>query len=140
MTFLLIKTCYIFSQRTYSNIQVSLKINVTILLRWTHLGSQQFCHWSGYKTPPCIHHILSPGLPSCRNNLRAPANSIKDLLDCPYTDVSCNYNLDVQKTDAPQFRGGNPYFFSENLYQSISFIYSSMDRENVHAIPIAAVC
>ena len=37
----------------------------------------------------------------------------------------------------PQFRGGNPYFFSENLYQSVSFIYASMYCENVHAIHIA---
>ena len=39
--------------------------------------------------------------------------------------------------DTPQFRGGNPYFFSENPYQSVSFIYASMYRENVHAIHIA---
>ena len=30
--------------------------------------------------------------------------------------------------DTPQFRGGNPYFFSENLYQSVSFIYASRKR------------
>ena len=41
------------------------------------------------------------------------------------------------KTDTPQFRGGNPYFFSENLSQSVSFIYASMYSENVHAIHIA---
>ena len=40
-------------------------------------------------------------------------------------------------SDTPQFRGGNPYFFSENLYQSVSFIYASMYLENVHAIHIA---
>ena len=39
--------------------------------------------------------------------------------------------------DTPQFRGGNPYFVSENLYQSVSFIYASMCRENVHTIHIA---
>ena len=39
-------------------------------------------------------------------------------------------------SDTPQFRGGNPYFFSENPYQSVSFIYASMYRENVHAIHI----
>ena len=39
--------------------------------------------------------------------------------------------------DTPQFFGGNPYFFSENLYKSVSFIYASMYRENVHAIHIA---
>ena len=38
--------------------------------------------------------------------------------------------------DTPQFRGGNPYFFSENPYQSVSFIYASMYRENVRAIHI----
>ena len=27
------------------------------------------------------------------------------------------------KSDTPQFRGGNPYFFSENLYQSVSFLF-----------------
>ena len=40
-------------------------------------------------------------------------------------------------SDTPQFRGGNPYFFSGNLYQSVSFIYASMYSENVHAIQIA---
>ena len=30
-------------------------------------------------------------------------------------------------TDTPQFRGGNPYFFCENLYQSVSFIYAYRD-------------
>ena len=40
-------------------------------------------------------------------------------------------------SDTPQFRGGNPYFFNENPYQSVSFIYASMYRENVHAIHIA---
>ena len=39
--------------------------------------------------------------------------------------------------DTPQFRGGNPYFFSENPYQSVSFIDALMYRENVHAIHIA---
>ena len=39
-------------------------------------------------------------------------------------------------SDTPQFPGG-PYFFSENLYQSVSFIYASMYHENVHAIHIA---
>ena len=43
----------------------------------------------------------------------------------------------VACSDTPQFRGGNPYFFSENPYQSVSFIYASMYRENVHAIHIA---
>ena len=27
----------------------------------------------------------------------------------------------IAVADTPQFRGGNPYFFSENLYQSVSF-------------------
>ena len=40
-------------------------------------------------------------------------------------------------TDTPQFRGGNPYFFSENPYTSVSFIYASIYRENVYAIHIA---
>ena len=41
-------------------------------------------------------------------------------------------------TDTPQFRWGNLYFFSEKLYQSVSFIYASMYREKVQAIH--AVC
>ena len=32
---------------------------------------------------------------------------------------------------------GKSSFFSENLYQSVSFIYASMYRENVHVIHIA---
>ena len=40
-------------------------------------------------------------------------------------------------SDTPQFRGENPYFFSANLYQSVSFIYASMYCENIHAIHIA---
>ena len=39
--------------------------------------------------------------------------------------------------DTPQFRGGNPYFFSENPYRSVSFISASMYRENIHEIHIA---
>ena len=39
--------------------------------------------------------------------------------------------------DTPLFRGGNPYFFSENPYQSVSFIYALMYCENVHVIHIA---
>ena len=41
--------------------------------------------------------------------------------------------------DTPQFRGGNPYFVIENLYQSVSFIYASIYLENVHAV-CDAVC
>ena len=37
----------------------------------------------------------------------------------------------------PQFRGGNPYFFNENPYQSVSFIYALVYRETIHAIHIA---
>ena len=32
--------------------------------------------------------------------------------------------------DMPQFRGGNPYFLSENLYQSVSFTNASMYRRH----------
>ena len=42
--------------------------------------------------------------------------------------------------DTPQFHGGNPYCFIENLFQSVSFICASMYRENVHAIHIAMQC
>ena len=47
------------------------------------------------------------------------------------------FAVDVLTSDTPQFRGGNPYFFNENLYQSVSFIYASMYSENGHAIHIA---
>ena len=33
-------------------------------------------------------------------------------------------------TDMPQFRGGNPYFLSENLYRSVSFTNASMYRRH----------
>ena len=42
----------------------------------------------------------------------------------------------IPSTDTPQFRRGNPYFFRENPYQSVSFIYASVYSENVHAIHI----
>ena len=45
--------------------------------------------------------------------------------------------VNVTSSDTPQFCGVNPYFFSENPCQSVSFIYASMYRENVHAIHIA---
>ena len=44
---------------------------------------------------------------------------------------------DMIYAGTPQFRGGNPYYFSENPYTSVSFIYASIYRENVHAIHIA---
>ena len=37
----------------------------------------------------------------------------------------------------PQFRGGNPYFESENLYQSVSFANASMYHDTLHVIRIA---
>ena len=36
-----------------------------------------------------------------------------------------------------QFRGGNPYCFSENLYKSVSFIDGSMHRGTFHAMQFA---
>ena len=53
-----------------------------------------------------------------------------------YTCRQKHFNPLGQRSDTPQFRGRNPYFFSENLYQSVSFIYASTYRENVHAIHI----
>ena len=35
-----------------------------------------------------------------------------------------------EKSDMPQFRGGNPYFLNENLYQSVSFTNASMYRRH----------
>ena len=60
-----------------------------------------------------------------------------------HTNMSaiCNLLFRAHKllmfADTPQFLGGNPYFFNENPYQSVSFIYAWMYRENVHAIDIA---
>ena len=42
-----------------------------------------------------------------------------------------------QWPDTPQFLGGNPYFFCENLYQSVSFVDALMYRDIFHAIRIA---
>ena len=56
---------------------------------------------------------------------------------CVTPGVSTDHFSVCVSADTPQFRGGNPYFFSENLYQSVSFIYASMYSENVHAIQIA---
>ena len=39
--------------------------------------------------------------------------------------------------DRPQFLWGNPYFFCENLYQSVSIGVASMYREIFHAIRVA---
>ena len=39
--------------------------------------------------------------------------------------------------DTPQFLGGNPYFFGENLYQSVSIVDASMYREIFHPIRVA---
>ena len=39
--------------------------------------------------------------------------------------------------DTPQFLGGNPYFFCENLYQSVSIVDASMYRDIFHAIRVA---
>ena len=43
----------------------------------------------------------------------------------------------VIETDTPQFLGGNPYFFCENLYQSVSIVDASMYRDIFHAIRVA---
>ena len=43
------------------------------------------------------------------------------LVICDLTQI-----LVVDGTDMPQFRGGNPYFLSENLYQSVSVTNASM--------------
>ena len=52
-------------------------------------------------------------------------------------DTSVSACVNVCMWVFPNFEVGDPYFFSENLYQSVSFIYASMYRENVHAIHIA---
>ena len=54
-----------------------------------------------------------------------------------YRPISLLSQFSKILADMPQFRGGNPYFFSENPYTSVSFIYASIYRENVHAIHIA---
>ena len=40
--------------------------------------------------------------------------------------IDCFDQFSTYKSDMPQFRVGNPYFFSENLYQSVSLIDASM--------------
>ena len=72
-----------------------------------------------------------PGAPSPTKILATPVSRTQNVLACN----SHQYNQ-IIFTDTPQFRWGNPYFFSKNLYQSVSFIYASMYRENVHAIRV----
>ena len=45
--------------------------------------------------------------------------------------------MEENDADTPQFRGGNPYFFCENLYQSVSFFDASMYLDTFHEIRIA---
>ena len=49
-----------------------------------------------------------------------------------YTNIGAHkqveaYVTSVHETDTPQFRGGNPYFFRENPYQSVSFNHLCID-------------
>ena len=56
---------------------------------------------------------------------------------CMVPNLHTSDNVKWPMADPPQFRGGNPYFFRENPYQSVSFIYASMYSEHVPAIHIA---
>ena len=56
----------------------------------------------------------------------------------PYLTSSQSFFLPPEhKADTPQFRGGNPYFFRENLYQTVSFVDASMYRDTFHTISIS---
>ena len=60
-----------------------------------------------------------------------------------HTRTPCTFNCIIDGTvsvfiaDTPQFLGGNPYFFCENLYQSVSFVDASMYHAIFHAIRVA---
>ena len=69
--------------------------------------------------------------------LLLPFSSISLTMSVAGLFRSLFFVLSLSYADTPQFCGGNPYFFSENPYQSVPFIYASMYRENVHAIHIA---
>ena len=95
------------------------------------------------QTPKDLAGALLPSRPSQnhRNLHNTPVVHIHITALCP---VRYSGEVDRQphrpsygsNADTPQFRGGNPYFFNENPYQSVSFIYASMYRESVHAIHI----
>ena len=55
---------------------------------------------------------------SARKSLR---ENLKAIHVGRHTDI-----LVVPGADMPQFRGGNPYFLSKNLYQSVSVTNASM--------------
>ena len=73
----------------------------------------------------------------CINDVYKNMNSDLDDLTNWFKANRLALNVNKSNSDTPQFRGGNLYFFSENLSQSVSFIYASMYSENVHAIHIA---
>ena len=106
---------------------------------WSRVGwscCPPFCVLAGPLRQSSVSLPLSWGVvfnstpPLCAISCKAlPGHSVDvDSLHISYADIF---------TDTPQFRGINPYFFSENLYQSVSFIYASTYSENVHAIHIA---
>ena len=75
---------------------------------------------------------------SCSYAGRGPLDALADIRAAPHSGVPCvEIYSNINITDMPQFRRGNPYFFSENPYQSVSFIHASKYREKVHAIHIA---
>ena len=52
---------------------------------------------------------------------------IEQIIPCSRSEsITLRASIKNPIADTPQFRGGNPYFFSENLYQSVSFTYASM--------------
>ena len=53
------------------------------------------------------------------------------------TSSNTGYIIVDTYADTPQFLGGNPYFFCENLYQSVSFVDASMYHAIFHAIRVA---
>ena len=103
--------------------------DVTLLARWPKT-----------EIPLCIkplhRHIHVYPCKSKSLSYYSQTNQFVNVFKLKKTEKGWQENTNLV-TDTPQFCGGNPYFFAENPYQSVSFIYASMYRENVHAIHIA---
>ena len=98
-----------------------------------HVADMAVCWWSMLSRRWAVHRCTWIG--GVRSLWWTSTHTIKLRTGRGSTPTSLNsLRPGLVDSDTPQFRGGNPYFFRENPYQSVSFIYASMYSENVHAI------